>query len=169
MALFLPTAMRFYKTIAIIGLLVIIATIVLSWVQIQKYETTVAGIFEEIVTANLEIEGLRIELDHIEKVLTAAEQLKNDKQGVTADEVPYEAYEIERLRAEKDSILLHLKEKQLDLTASSNIKNNVMNEVRLLFISALFFLLMGTLMAALGVLGWYFKIEMFEDRRTKPR
>ena len=62
-----------------------------------------------------------------------------------------------------------MKEKELDLVASSSIKKHVMNEVRLLFITAIMFLLLGTLMTAFGFIGWYFKIELFEDRRSKPR
>jgi hypothetical protein len=169
MPLFLPTAMRFYKAIAILGLLVIISTIVLSWVQIEKFEQTVSDVFEEIITSNMEVDGLNIELQHINKVLQVANQNTDKKQAVTVDDVPYEVYEIERLRAEKKSILLHTKEKELDLVTSSNIKNHVMNEVRLLFIAALAFLLLGTLLTAFGIIGWYFKIELFEDRRKKPR
>ncbi len=169
MPLFLPTAMRFYKITAILGLLVIIATIVFSWIQIDKFEQNVSEVFEEIITSNMEVDGLNTELEHINKVLQAANQLKDKKQAVTVDDVPYDAYEVERLRAEKNTITLYVKEKELDLATSSNIKNHVMNEVRLLFITALAFLLLGTLMTAFGIIGWYFKIELFEDRRKKPR
>jgi len=169
MSLLLPTAMRFYKVTAILGLLVIIATIVFSWIQIEKFEQTVTDVFEEIVTSNMEVDGLNTELGHINKVLQAANQSEDKKQAVTVDEVSYDAYEVERLRAEKNTITLYIKEKELDLVSSSNIKNNIMNEVRLLFVTALAFLLLGTLMTAFGITGWYFKIELFEDRRKKPR
>lgn len=169
MPLFLPTAMRFYKTTAILGLLVIIATTVLSWMRIDVFEQTVSNVFEEIITSNMEVDGLNVELGHINKVLQASDDSEDKKEAVIVDEVPYQAYEVERLRAEKNNILLHVKEKELGLITSSNIKNHVLSEVRLLFIAALMFLLVGTLMAAFGFIGWYFKIELFEDRRKKPR
>jgi len=169
MPLFLPTAMRFYKAAAVLGVLVIIATIVLSWLRIEKFEHTVSEVFEEIITSNMEVDGLHTELGHIDKVLQSENHSEEKKQGVTVDDVDYTAYEIERLRVEKSNILLHIKEKELDLVASLNVKNHIMNEVRLLFVTALAFLLLGTLMTAFGIIGWYFRIEMFEDRRKKPR
>lgn len=169
MPLFLPTAMRFYKAAAVCGVLIIIATLVLSWLRIENFERSVSEVFEEIITSNMEVDGLHTELGHIDKVLQAESHSKDKKQGVTVDDVDYSGYEIERLRVEKSNILLYVKEKELDLVTSLNIKNHVMNEVRLLFITALTFLLLGTLMAAFGIIGWYFKIELFEDRRKKPR
>ena len=167
MSSFLHTAMRFYKLCSIFGLLIIIAAILLSWTRLQRLEENVSAIFEEMVTVNLEVTGLKTELQHIDKVLQAANPA--EKNNITVDDVPYTAYEIERLRPERNAILLHLKEKELDLVASSSIKKNVMNEVRLLFVTALIVLLFGTLMTAFGVIGWYFKIELFEDRRKRSR
>ena len=156
MPFFLPTAMRFYKAAAILGLLVVIAVILLSWLRIEKFEQTVSGVFEEIITSNMEMEGLKKELRHIDKVLQADDKNKNKKKAVEVDDVPYDIYEIERLRSEKNSILLHVKENELDLVASLNIKKHIMNEVRLLFVVALAFLLLGTLMTAFGFIGWHF-------------
>jgi hypothetical protein len=169
MPLILPTAMRFYKTMAVLGLLVIIAIIVLSWLRIEKFEQTVTDIFEEIVTANMEVSGLQTELGHINKVLLKANLQEDKKLTVIVNDVSYAIYEIERLRAEKSNILLHIKEKELGLITSLNVKKYVMNEVRLLFVTALAFLLLGTLMTAFGFIGWYFKIELFEDRRKQAR
>lgn len=165
----LPTAMRFYKATAILGLLVIVAIIVFSWLRIEKFEQTVSEIFEDIITSNMVMDGLQTELAHIDKVLLAENTATDKKQSVTVDDVSYDSYEIERLRIEKNNILLHVKEKELDLATSLNIKKHIMNEVRLMFVIALAFLLLGTLMAAFGFIGWHFKIELFEDRRKKPR
>ena len=96
MPLFFPTAMRFYKSAAVLGVLVIIAIIVLSLLRIEKFEQTVAEIFEEIITSNMEMDGLRIELAHIDKVLQAGNHDGDKKQGVTVDDVDYTTYEIER-------------------------------------------------------------------------
>ncbi len=159
--------MRFYKLLAIFGVLIMIAAILFSWMRLQHLEENVSAIFEEIVTANLEVTGLKTELRHINKVLQVADHA--EKKNITVDDITYTAYEVERLRTEKDAILLHVKEKELDLITSSSIKKNVMNEVRLLFVAALVILLLGTLMTVFGLIGWYFKIELFEDRRRKPR
>jgi hypothetical protein len=101
MPFFLSTAMRFYKLCAVIGLLIIIATILLSWTQLQQLENNVSLVFEEIVTVNLEVTGLKTELQHIDRVLQQADQSKGKSDNITVDEIPYSAYEIERLRTEK--------------------------------------------------------------------
>ena len=67
MPLFLPTAMRFYKLCAIFGVLIIVAVILFSWTRLQYLEENVSAVFEEMVTANLEVTGLKTELQHIDK------------------------------------------------------------------------------------------------------
>ena len=169
MPLFMPTAQRFYKISAILGTLFIISILIFSWVRVEKFENTISDVFEEIVTARLEVDGLKEQLQHIDNVLSVASKNMAGEEIITVDGIEYSSYEIKRLRSERSSMLLHIKEKELELEGSAGIKQHMMNEIRLLFILALSFLLLGTLMAAFGYLGWYFKIEMFEDRRRRPR
>jgi len=163
-----PSSLRFYQFCALLGTLIIVADIGLSWVRIQSFENTVTNVFEEMVTSQMELEGLQQELSHIEKVLEQANENLVDGSG-KADGITYSAYEIERLRNEQASIRLHMQEKQLDLASVGSEKKHVMNEVRVLFLGSLVFLVLGTLLSAFGYLAWYFKIELFEDRRKKPR
>lgn len=169
MPLFMPTAQRFYKISAILGTLLIVSILVFSWIRVEKFESTISDVFEGIVTARLEVDGLKEQLQHIDKVLSVVTKNMAGEEIITVDGIEYTSYEIKRLRSERSSMMLHIKEKELELEGSSGIKQHVMNEVRLLFVTALSFLLLGTLMAAFGYLGWYFKIEMFEDRRRRPR
>jgi hypothetical protein len=91
------------------------------------------------------------------------------KEEIIVDDIAYSKYAIERLKNDKKNIVLHIREKELDLAETSGVKKHVMNEVRLLFGVALIFLLLGTIMAVFGFLAWYFKVELFEDRRRAPR
>ncbi|MCW8957190.1 MAG: hypothetical protein OQL09_09930 [Gammaproteobacteria bacterium] len=169
MPLFMPTIWRFYKISAIVGTLLIISTLIFSWLRVEKFESTISDVFEGIVTVRLEVDGLKEQLQHIDNVLSVVSKNNDGKEIVTVDGIEYSSYEIKRLRSERSGMMLHIKEKELELEGNSDIKQHVMNEVRLLFISALSFLVLGTLMAAFGYLGWYFKIEMLEDRRRRPR
>lgn len=169
MPLFLPTTMRLYKLCAVFGIMIVIAASLFSWTRLQSLESNVSASFEEMVTINLEVTGLKTELQHVERVLQAADSRGADKTNITVDDITYSSYEIERLRAEKNAIILHVKEKELEVVSSSGIKTNVMNEVRLLFITSVVVFLIGALMTAFGVIGWYFKIEFFEDRRARSR
>ena len=149
------------------GTLIILADIGFSWSRIQAFENTVTNVFESMVTNQMELDGLQQELTHIGKVLTQAKDTSVDAPEV--DGVVYTSYEIERLKNEQASIRLHMQEKQLDLVSSSSEKKYIMNEVRILFLGSLVFLVLGTLLSAFGYLAWYFKIELFEDRRKTPR
>ena len=169
MGLLMPTAMRLYKISALLGTLIIILAVSFSWMRIQLFEKSVSTVFEQIVTTKFEVEGLKQELAHIEKVLNAVGQLADKKEDVVVDEIPYSKYEIERLQNDKANIQMYIKEKELDLLGSDGAKIHVVNEVRILFIVVLVMLVFGTLLAAFGYLGWYFKVELFEDRRRKAR
>jgi len=160
--------LRFYKICALLGTFIIIADIALSWTRIQSFENTVTDVFELMVTNQMELEGLEQELTHIEKVLEQAKE-SDSKDSTKIDEIEYSAYEIERLRNERSTIRLHMQEKQLDLVSVASEKKYIMNEVRILFLGSLVFLVLGTLLSVFGYLAWYFKIELFEDRRKKPR
>jgi len=160
--------MRFYKICALIGTLIIISDIVISWSRIQAFEKNVTDVFESMVTNQMEFDGLQQDFSHINKVLQQAKELKADK-AVQVDGIDYSAYEVERLRNEQSNIRLYMQEKQLDLADAGSEKKYIMNEVRILFLGSLVFLVLGTLLSAFGYLAWYFKIELFEDRRKTPR
>ena len=165
----LPSATRIYKVSALLGTLIILADLGFSWMRIQAFEDTVTEVFESMVTTQMEIDGLRQELEHIDKALAQSAALKAGSSAVQVDGVEYTEYEIEKLNNEQASIQLFIQEKQLDLVGISSEKKFIMNEVRILFLISLVFLVMGTLLAAFGYLAWYFKVELFEDRRKAPR
>ena len=164
----LKSAMRIYKLCALLGTFIIMLDIGFSLLRIQSFESVVTEVFESIVRTQMEIDGLQHELTHINKVLEqASEQSETGPSKV--DNIEYTPYEVERLKSEKGSLQLYMQEKRLDLSGLNSEKKYVMNEVRILFFLSLIFLVMGTLLAAFGYLAWYFKIELFEDRRKKPR
>jgi len=162
------SVLRFYKLCAFLGTLIILVDIAFSWQRIQAFENTVANVFESMVINQMEFDGLQQELAHIEKVLEQSQLVKDDNK-TRVDGIVYSAYEIERLRNEQASIRLHMQEKQLDLVGIGSEKKHIMNEVRILFLGSLVFLVLGTLLSAFGYLAWYFKIELFEDRRKIAR
>jgi len=161
--------MRLYKVSALLGILIVILVISFSWMRIQLFENSVSAVFEDIVITKLEVDGLKQELVHINKVLNAVDKLDDKKAEIIVDDISYTNYEIERLRNDKNSIQIYIKEKELDLMGSDGAKTHAMNEVRVLFVVALSTLVLGTLLAAFGCIGWYFKLEFFEERRRQPR
>lgn len=169
MSLFIPSPMRLYKICALLGTVVILADVGLSWARIQSFENSVTEVFESMVRTQMEIDGLQQELTHIDKVLSQATEITSGEEKIKADGIEYTDYEVERLKSDKGNLKLFLQEKQLDIAGLTGQKKHVMNEVRILFLVSLLFLVMGTLLAAFGYLAWYFKVELFEDRRKKPR
>lgn len=167
MSLQMPTAMRFFRISAILGTLIIIVTVSYAWMRIQKFEQNVYIVFEKMVTENLETESLKDELQHIEKVLKVAAD--KPAGNVEVDGVEYTSYEIERLRNDRQHIVGFVQEKTASLAQSTAVKKHIMNEVRILFVVSLMVLVVGTLLAVLGYLGWYYRVEMFEERRRQAR
>ncbi len=163
-----PTVMRIYKLCALLGTLIILLDIGLSLLRIQSFESIVSEVFESMVRTQMELDGLQQELNHIGKVLKLAAPQK-EGEALKVDDVEYTEYEVERLKNEQGNIRLYMQEKRLDLVGLNSEKKYVMNEVRILFFLSLIFLVVGTLLATFGYLAWYFRIELFEDRRKKPR
>ena len=167
MSLQMPTAMRFYKVCAIVGTLLILVTVTYAWMRIQQFEQNVFVVFEKMVTESLEVDSLKNELRHIDKVLNKVADKTSD--AVEVDGVEYTSYQIERLRIDRVNLMGYFQEKNLALAQSAVVKKHIMNEVRVLFMVSLAFLVVGTLLAALGYLGWYYRVEMFEERRHQSR
>ena len=161
--------MRLYKLCALLGTLIILMDIGLSWLRIAAFESNVTDVFESMVRTQMEIDGIQQELVHVEKVLQEQKESGSGDASQSVDGIEYTPYEIERLRSDKGNLNLFLQEKELDLAGLGNQKKFVMNEVRILFLFSLVFLVLGTLLAAFGYLAWYFKVELFEDRRKAPR
>lgn len=166
MPLLLPSAMRLYKTCALLGTLIILIDIGVSWSRINAFESSVSNVFESIITTQMLVEGLQQELQHID---TALAQYAANEQAVSVDGVEYNSQQLERLRNERVDIKLYMREKQRDISVLNKQKKFIMNEVRILFLLALFFLIVGTLLSAFGYLAWYFKVELFADRRKIAR
>lgn len=162
----LPSAMRLYKTCALLGTLIILIDIGVAWSRINAFESSVSNVFESIITTQMLVEGLQQELQHID---TALAQHEADERPVSVDGIEYNVQQLERLRNERTDIKLYMREKQRDNAALNKQKKNIMNEVRVLFLLSLFFLIIGTLLSAFGYLAWYFKVELFADRRKTAR
>jgi len=169
MSVSMPLIMRFYKICALLGTLIILLDAGFSWMRIGTFENTVTEVFESIVRTQMEVDGLQQELSHLDKALQMVGDKNASSEAVIADDIEYSAYEIERLKNEQGSIKLYLQEKQLGLVVLNSEKKYIMNEVRILFLMSLIFLILGTLLAAFGYLAWYFKVELFEDRRKNVR
>lgn len=166
MPLLLPSAMRLYKTCALLGTVIILLDIGISWSRINAFESSVSKVFESIITTQMLVEGLQQELQHID---TALAESTGDESPVSLDGIEYNAQQLQRLRSERADIKLHVREKQRDIAVLNKQKKFIMNEVRVLFLLSLLFLVVGTLLSAFGYLAWYFKVELFADRRKTAR
>jgi ABC-type multidrug transport system fused ATPase/permease subunit len=158
--------MRLYKACALLGTLIILLDIGVSWSRINAFESSVSNVFESIITTQMLVEGLQQELQHID---TALAQYAANEQSVSADGIEYNAQQLQRLRNERADIKLYMREKQRDISLLNKQKKFIMDEVRVLFLLSLLFLILGTLLSAFGYLAWYFKVELFADRRKTAR
>ena len=163
------TLSRTYKVSALLGYLIIAASLLFPFKYMQSLESNTTQVFEKIITSDLEAKSLESELFHLEKVLSQADKLENLKDVLIVDGIDYSQYEIERLRKERENINLFLREKEINKKNYISAKNHLLNEVKILFIVSSLCMLLGTLLAAFGTIAWYFQLELFEDRRKTER
>jgi len=163
------TLSRTYKISALLGYLIIAASLLFPFKYMQSLEANTSQVFEKIITSDLEAKGLIDELNHLEKVLRKADKLDSLKQDLNVDGIDYSQYEIERLKKEQENIKLFLHEKEINKKSYVSAKNLLLNKVKILFIVSSLCMLLGTLLAAFGTIAWYFQLELFEDRRKTER
>ncbi len=160
---------RIYKISALLGYLIIAASVIFPLKYIQSIEANTSQVFEKIITSDLEAKGLKDELKHIQTVLDKADALNLKEGEIIVDNINYSTYEIERLRKEKDQINLFLREKEINKDTYVSARDHLLNEVKILFVISSLCMLLGTLLAGFGTIAWYFQLELFEDRRKRER
>jgi len=162
-------ALRIYKSLMFIGIVILVTTLYIAWHYINQYESSLGEPFARAISTQLELQGLEDDIKQIDRILTAYKSRPEGESKVEVDGIDYSAYEVERLRQEKSSLELFAHEKQMLLDESSGFKNRVMANVKILFAVSLIASFAGILFVAFGIVGWYLRIELFEDRRKTPR
>jgi len=160
---------RTYKISALLGYIIIAASLLFPFKYMQSLESNTTQVFEKIIISDLEVKSVEDELFHIEKVLSQADKLTSLEKGLVIDGIDYNPYEIERLRKERENINIFLREKEINKKVYDSAKEHLLNEVKMLFIISSLCMLLGTLLAAFGTIAWYFQLELFADRRKKER
>lgn len=163
------SALRIYRILILIGTVILAVSLYLSWHYLNQYEQSMGEPFARNISAQLELDGLQEDLKQIDKILTAYKNRPKGDTKVEVDGIDYTAYEVERLEQEKGTLEIFAKEKKLIIDQTSGFKSQVMSNVKILFVVTLVAGFAGVLFIAFGIVGWYLRIELFEDRRKHPR
>ena len=151
-----------YKIFALSGLLIALLTPYFGWQYTKKLETKAVLIFEQVILTQLDLESLHQQYQSIQKAISASRGEAND-----VNSVDYSESELEHLQAESQHINAQIEALAIDAGTMKAAKKAIITEVKLAFIIIFFVMLVSTLAAAFGLLGWYFHIRIYRERRSE--
>lgn len=154
-----------YACIVVIGIVSCSAAIYISTSNIDEFERNTNRIHRLITASAIELDTLESEAlviestlkDMSEKIATKSGQQKKYKQEFFI--LKQDIFDLRSDIAEKEKLLISL----------NLLKTSTMSQIKSLFWINSFLLVFGTLMILIGVSSLIFKLEIFQDRRTKKR
>jgi len=157
-----------YQACVLVGLLLVAASSYYAYHLLQQRSENSASIVDELVTLELELETLEKSASSLSVLIEAA-----DDQGseiVFEDRIySYTAVQIEQFEKELTQTL-HLIEQQRD--AADTLmwsESKLLYQLRRYGASALVGIVCGLLLCCFGLVCWYFRLDVFQDRRSAPR
>lgn len=154
-----------YASIVIIGIISCTAAIYISTSNIEEFERNTNRIHRLITTSAIELDTLENEASLIDSTLKDF-----------SDKINREGYKKKKHKQEffilKQDILdlrYDIAEKEKFLISLNLLKISTMSQIKSLFWINSFLLVFGSLMILIGVSALIFKLEIFQDRRTKKR
>ncbi|MDH5423946.1 MAG: hypothetical protein OEY29_02995 [Gammaproteobacteria bacterium] len=154
-----------YGSIVTIGIITCLATIYTSAEKIQHFEHNTSRIHRLISLSEVELDTLDNEANIIENTLKSIQEQIESNQEVDKN-VKLEFF---TLKKNIDDLRTDIAEKQKLLISLNLLKTDTLSQVKTLFWINSFLLVFGTLMVLGGLSALIFKLEIFQDRRTKKR
>jgi len=154
-----------YASFVIFGIIIIVASVVMSNSKIEFFEHNTNRIHRLITAAELELETLEREASTIEKTLTDMSERIGDKpennKKLTRDFL--------NLKNDIQDLHVDIAEKQKLVISLNLLKTGTLSQIKILFWVNSGLLVIGMLMVILGSAALAFKLEIFEERRKRKR
>lgn len=154
-----------YTIVVTIGIVSCIAAIYISTSNINEFEHNTNRIHRIITTSSIELDTLASEAKVIESTL------KDLSDKINLNNRHHEKYnkEFYILKQDMRDLREDIAEKEKLLISLNLLKTSTLSQIKTLFWINSFLLVFGALMIILGVSALIFKLEIFQDRRTKKR
>lgn len=151
-----------------VGLLLVAASIYYAYYLLQQRSEHSAGILDELVTLELELETLENSVAALSEIIETADD--HGSELIYEDKIySYTPVQVEQLEKEL-SQTLRLIEQQRDAADSLMwSQSKLLYQLRRYSAGSLVGIVCGLLLCFFGILCWYFKLDVFPDRRQASR
>ena len=158
-----PFAGILYKLGVLIGIVLIGLTVYWVSLELDEFEVRAGVVYEMAIMTSLELDSLNKEMLALEAAIEGTTPAGEEQA------IDYSKEEIARLMLDLNNIRAQLEESTARLVSVTETKRALFRALAITFGGALASLLLGVLLLILGLIGWRFRIKIFEDRRRAPR
>ena len=157
------TTQTAYKILAVSGLLIVALAPYVGWKYLASLESEAISVFESSILNRLDLESTQQQRLSLENAIAISRQ-----QPDHPDAVDYSAAELKLLQAESDNLSARIKLLTDEHSELEVAKQSLINTTRIAFVTIFAVMLIAMLLTFLGVLGWYFHVRIYQERRSIP-
>ena len=156
-----------YLFIAVIGATMMVSTIWMANDKISDFETNASRIFRMMAIVNIELETLETESSNMElslqdlEVQASGTLIQNEKESLNNS--------LQQLQSQMSSLYQDIEEKKELASAMQVLKSETLSNITVLFWMTLGMFSLGILLFIVGSFALATRLEVFQDRRKKPR
>lgn len=158
------TTQTTYKIILFIGLAIVAVSPFLAWKYISNLEQAAVTIFEQSILNRLDLESTQLHYQSVQNVIAASQKTTDDP-----DAIDYSSSEMEHLQTEAVNLSDQIAQLKVDAGVLASAKTALITDIKIILVIIFIVMLVAMLLAAFGLLGWYFHIRIFQERRNESR
>lgn len=150
-----------YKFSLLTGITVSLATPFFGWSYVQQMERQATRLFEQTILAKLDLGSLQSQYQSLQQVTGSNTASENP--------IEYSERQMKVLEAEALVVGSQVNKLQARLDTLEQAKTAITSKIKIAFITAVLLMSGGIVLTLAGFLGWYFHVQIFSERRSKPR
>ena len=151
----------FHKYLLLAGVVIIALTLFWAQGRLQSFEHQLSELVEETLVASSELRSMEQRARYLEMAAAEAKAQEEDEKEST--------YELQKLRDEAEQIRAQNEEASRHFDELVSERKRLSPQFQIGYWGSLLSLLVGTILATVGLVFWYFRIKLVKDRRDHPR
>lgn len=151
-----------YKLFAVLGTLTVALAPYAAWQRLDAFETRATSLFEQHILAELDLQSLKQQFHALQRAVEAG-------RGDAGDEADYSPSQLRQMVEEAELLNRRIEESYTELQALEKAKRELTGDLKWLFMLTLLLTSAGMILAVFGLLGWFFHVRIFRERRAGER
>jgi hypothetical protein len=151
-----------YKLCAVLGTFIAALAPYISWQYVQNFEDEATAVFERQILTELDLESLNAQFNSLKSAIESGRQSGEDSTDYTPEQ-------IQHMLGDSEALHRRIEQTQTERRRLETAKRNLIGDIKLLFIATVAVTVIGAVAAIAGFLGWYFHVQIFQERRSAPR